>query len=146
MRTRPAARVTDLEEIAMSLPHVRTVPGFGGLPAFQVGKKLFAAFRSARPDAVDPDTGERLTDVIIIWTPDEQDKLALAQGPGPWFTTDHFNGYNAILIRQAHLGRISRAELAEVVTDAWCTRAPHSMVRKWQESQGDPDNRARSKQ
>lgn len=114
------------------MPHTREVPAFAGLPAYQVSGKLFCAFRSARPDALDPETGERLTDVIMFWTPDEEDKTALVQSPGPWFTTAHFDGYHAILIRAAHLDQISRAELEEVIIDAWRTRASAAMVRRWE--------------
>ena len=126
------ARVDDIAEIALAMPHAREVPGWGGNPAYQVGSKLFCGFRSARPDAVDARTGERLTDVIMFWTPDEEDKTALAQAPGPWFTTTHFDGYNAILIRAAHLDQLSRAELEEVIIDAWRTRASAAMVRRWE--------------
>jgi len=129
------ARVGDVEKIALGLPNARKIDGWVGRPGFQVGNKMFAGFRSARPDAVDVETGERLDDVIMFWTPDEQDKLALVQSPGPWFTTSHFDGYNAILIRASHLDQIGRDELEEVIIDAWRTRATASMVRAWEKTQ-----------
>ena len=59
-----------------------------------MGGKSFVFFRTPRPDAVDPDTGERYTDVIVIWVESEADKLALTQDPGsPFFTTSHFDGH-----------------------------------------------------
>lgn len=133
------ARLADVAEIALSLPHTQEVPGWGGNPAFQVGSKLFCGFRSARPDALDPDTGQRLTDVILFWTPDEEDKVALAQAPGPWFTTPHFDGFNAILIRSAHLDQVTRAELEEVIIDAWRTRASATRVRRWEQGRAVND-------
>ncbi|HET7173559.1 MAG TPA: MmcQ/YjbR family DNA-binding protein [Nocardioidaceae bacterium] len=132
--TRRRARPADLAEIATSLPGVSQVEAWGGRPAFSVGKRLFAGHRSPRPDALDPATGERLTDVIIIWTPDEQDKIALAEGDGPWFTTPHFNGYAAVLVRESELGSLRYNELAEVITDAWRTRAPKRLVAQWEAS------------
>ncbi|WP_371190642.1 hypothetical protein [Tsukamurella sp. 1534] len=92
--------------------------------------KVFCGNRSPRPDAVDED-GARLDDVILIRTPDESDKLALVQADGPFFTTPHFDGYNAVLVRASRLREITRDELAEVITDAWCSCAPKTVVTKW---------------
>ncbi|WP_262852001.1 MmcQ/YjbR family DNA-binding protein [Mumia quercus] len=131
------ARESDIEEIALALPRTTKVPGWGGLPSYQVSRKFFVGYRTPRPDALDPDTGERLTDVVVFRVPDEGDKVALVSGDGPWFTTDHFNGYNAVLLRLAHLGRVSRAELAEVIEDAWCSQAPKTVVARWQDASTD---------
>ena len=48
----------------------------------------------------------------------------------PFFTIDHFRGYNAVLVQQSRLGEISRAELVEVITEAWAHRAPKRLVRE----------------
>ncbi|MET9327494.1 MmcQ/YjbR family DNA-binding protein [Tsukamurella sp. NPDC003166] len=125
-----AARVEDVAAIAQALPRVVEIAGWGGRPAWQVSKKVFCGNRSPRPDAVDGD-GARLDDVILIRTPDESDKLALVQADGPFFTTPHFDGYNAVLIRASRLGEISRDELREVIEDAWCACAPKTVVRAW---------------
>lgn len=125
-----AARIEDVAEIALGLPRVQEVAAWGGRPAWQVSKKVFCGNRSPRPDAVD-DRGARLDDVILIRTPDESDKLALVQGDGPFFTTPHFDGYNAVLIRASRLGEITRDELAEVIEDAWCACAPKTVVKAW---------------
>ncbi len=77
------------------------------------------------------DDGRRLDDVIMIRTPDESDKLALVQADGPFFTTPHFDGFNAVLIRASRLGEITREELAEVITDAWRSCAPKTVVAEW---------------
>ncbi|MCA0156953.1 MmcQ/YjbR family DNA-binding protein [Tsukamurella sp. M9C] len=125
-----AARIEDVAAIALALPRVVEVAAWGGRPAWQVSKKVFCGNRSPRPDAVDAD-GVRLDDVILIRTPDESDKLALVQADGPFFTTPHFDGYNAVLIRASRLGEITRAELAEVIEDAWCACAPKTVVKAW---------------
>ena len=44
-----------------------------------MGGKSFIFFRNPRPDAVDPETGERYRDVIVFWVPSEADKQALVQ-------------------------------------------------------------------
>ena len=43
----------------------------------------------------------------------------LADDPGVFFTTPHFDGYAIVLVR---LDRISAADLREVVTEAWLVR------------------------
>jgi hypothetical protein len=89
-------------------------------------------FRTPRPDAVDPDTGERYLDVIVLWVPDEQDKLALVQDARtPFFTTPHFDGHPSVLVRASRLGELTRDELAEVVQDAWLSRASQRRVDAW---------------
>ncbi len=132
------AAVADVDKIARSLPGV-SVTGVGdkpgGRPIYQVKGKSFVFFRNPRPDAVDPETGERYDDVICIWTPSEEDKLALVQDEAlPFFTTAHFDGYKAVLIRESRLGEISREELAEVITDAWLTRAPKRLAKSFLDS------------
>ena len=122
-----AARLADLDELALGLPEV--VEGRSwGQRAFTVRGKSFVHFREPRPDAIDADTGERMDDVIVFMVPDQSDKDALVAGHGPWFTTAHFDGYNAVLLRERDLGSVTRAELAEVITDAWSARAPKRLV------------------
>ena len=121
------AKLSDLAEIALSLPEVEEGKSWGN-PAYVVRKKSFLHFREPRPDAIDPETGERMLDVIVVSVPDQGDKEALVEGDGPWFTTPHFDGYNAVLLRQRDLGRLTRAELAEVITDAWAASAPKKLV------------------
>lgn len=130
-RPRPAT-VEDVHEIAMSMPHVTVVRGGGGNPVYQVGGKSFIFFRNPRPDAVDPDTGQRYSDVIVFWVASEADKEALIQDPGsPFFTTSHFNGHPSVLARASRLREISRDELAEVIQDAWLARASSRRASAW---------------
>ena len=124
------AKLSDLAEIALSLPEAEEGTSWGN-PAYVVRKKSFLHFREPRPDAVDPETGERMQDVIMFVVADQSDKEALVEGDGPWFTTPHFDGYNAVLLRQRDLGRLTRAELAEVITDAWATKAPKKLVEEY---------------
>jgi hypothetical protein len=124
------ARFSDIEEIAMSLPEVATRSTWGDRPAYAVRGKNFVIFREPRPDAIDADTGERMDDVVVVMTPDQSAKEALVQDDGPWFTTPHFNGYNAVLLRQRDLDAITRGALEEVITDAWAARAPKRLARE----------------
>jgi hypothetical protein len=118
------ATVADVHELALGMPHVRTVEGSRSNPVYQVGGKSFVFFRTPRPDAVDPISGERYPDVIMFWVPSEADKLALVQDPSsPFFTTAHFEGHPSVLIRACRLGELSVQELREIVEDAWLAQA-----------------------
>ena len=55
----------------------------------------------------------------------------LADDRGIFFTTPHFNGYPAILMRIPDLTRIDRDELEELVVEAWLTRAQKRVAKAW---------------
>lgn len=126
------ARVEDVHELALAMPHVTVEQGPAGNPIYQVGRKSFVFFRTPRPDAVDPDTGERYPDVIVFWVPDESDKQALVQDEAtPFFTTPHFDGHLSVLARASRLGEVTRLDLAEVIQDAWLSRASATRAKAW---------------
>ena len=128
---RPAT-VDDVHELAGAMPYVKVVDGAADNPVYQVGGKSFVFFRNPRPDAVDPATGERYDDVIVLWVESEADKQALVQDPAsPFFTTPHFDGHPSVLVRACRLGELTRAELAEVVQDAWLARASKRRAAQW---------------
>jgi hypothetical protein len=129
--SRPA-RVADVHEIAMAMPFVKIWDEDADNPVYQVGGKSFVFFRNPRPDAVDPETGERYDDVIVFWTESEADKQALVQDEeSPFFTTEHFDGHSSVLVRASRLGEITRQELREVVQDAWLARASARRAADW---------------
>jgi hypothetical protein len=126
------ARVQDVHDLALGMPHVTVERGRSGNPVYQVGGKSFVFFRTPRPDAFDPDTGERYPDVIVFWVESEADKLALIQDPGsPFFTTPHFDGHLSVLVRGARIGELTLDELTEVVQDAWLSRASARRAEIW---------------
>ncbi len=133
--SRPAT-VADVHELAMAMPHVTQWAGQPGKPpVYQVGGKSFVFFRNPRPDAFDPVTGERYDDVIVFWVADEADKRSLVEDPdSPFFTTPHFNGHLSVLLRGKHVPELSYAELAEVVQDAWLSRASRRRAAQWLEA------------
>ena len=116
------------------MPHVTVWKreGDSARPIYQVGGKSFVFFRTARPDAFDPDTGERYDDVIMIWVESEDDKLALvADDSNPFFTTPHFNGHPSVLVRGCRIGELTKQELTEVIQDAWLSRASNRRAQAW---------------
>lgn len=126
------ARVEDVHELASAMPHVTVEHGPHGNAIYQVGRRSFIFFRNPRPDAVDPDTGERYQDVIVFWVPSEADKQALVQDPrSPCFTTPHFDGHPSVLLRASRIGELSYEELKEIVQDAWLARASPRRQAAW---------------
>ena len=124
--------MTDIEDarrIALSLP-TATERG----TQFRVNDKLFAWTYHERV------AGHRSRvprpDILAVRVTDEGEKHALiAEDPGKFFTTDHYNGYPAVLVR---LPAVDAEELTELLTDAWRTRAPRRLVTGF-----DADLRAR---
>ena len=136
MTARPA-EVADVHALATAMPHVTIVQGPSGNPVYQVGGKSFVFFRTPRPDAADPETGERYADVIMFWVESEAEKQALVDDPGtPFFTTAHFDGHPSVLIRASRLEEVSRDELAEIIQDAWLSRASARRAAQWLASRG----------
>jgi hypothetical protein len=126
------ARVEDVHELALAMPHVTVWPGTQDNPVYQVGGKTFIFFRNPRPDAFDPETGERYPDVIVFWVNDEAEKQALVQDETtPFFTTPHFNGHRSVLLRSSRIGELTRQELAELIQDAWLSRASARRAKAW---------------
>jgi hypothetical protein len=124
------ARIEDVHKLALGMPHVTEWDSEN--PIYQVGGKSFIFFRNPRPDAVDPDTGERYPDVIVFWVESEADKQAMVQDEtSPFFTTDHFNGHPSVLLRASRIGELTRKELAELIQDAWLSRASMRRAAVW---------------
>ena len=130
------ATVDDIHTTARAMPHV-TVHRPEKNPVYQVGGKSFVFFRTPRPDAVDPHTGERYDDVVVIWVASEGDKQALLQDDRlPFFTTAHFDGHPSVLLRASRVGEMEADELAEVVEEAWLAQASDRRGRAWLASRG----------
>jgi hypothetical protein len=129
------ARPEDVDEICAALPETELGTSWGDRPTWKVPRgpkgKGFVLYRAPSPTAVDPETGERYEDLIVVTTPTEVEKHALVEDDtNPFFTIDHFDGYAAVLVQQSRLGEISRQELVEVITDAWAAKAPRTLVRE----------------
>ena len=124
--------MADLDELALSLPQVVKEVSDDGRPSYTVHGKMFCFHRSRRPDAVDAETGERLADVLMFRVDGlEAKELLLADDRGVYFTTRHFKGYPAVLMRIPDLARIDREELFDLVVEAWLTRAQKRVAKAW---------------
>jgi len=126
------ATMADLDELALSLPQVTKDVSDDGRPSYLVHGKMFCFHRSRRADAVDPETGERLADVLMFRVDGlDVKELMVADARGVYFTTPHFNGYPAVLVRIRDLGQLDREELGDLLAEAWLTRAPKRVARAW---------------
>jgi hypothetical protein len=129
------ARPEDIETICLALPEVEFGTTWGDVPTYKVPRggrgRGFLLFRPPGPTAIDPETGEMYDDLLLIVTPTEAEKRALVEDEStPFFTIPHLERSNAVLVQQSRLGELDRAELVEIVTDAWAARAPKGLVRK----------------
>jgi hypothetical protein len=135
------ATMADLDRIAMALPQTTKDVADDGRPSYLVHGKMYCFHRSRRPDAVDRATGERMADVLMFRVADEGVKeLLLTDGRGIYFTTPHFNGYPAILVRIPDMARMEDEELADLVAEAWLTRAQKRVAKAWLADHAQPDS------
>ena len=132
--------MADLDELALALPQVTKELSDDGRPSYSVHGKMFCFHRGRRPDAVDQATGERLSDVLMFRVADLEEKDLLQASGGVYFTTPHFNGYPAVLVRIPDLEQLSRDELRDLVVDAWLTRAQKRVAKAWLAENEPPDD------
>jgi hypothetical protein len=126
------ATMRDLDRLALAMPETTKEVSEDGRPSYLVHGKMFCFHRSRRPDAIDPKTGERMDDVLMFRVDGADEKeLVLADPRGIFFTTPHFNGFPAVLIRIQDLKQIDRSELRDLVVDAWLTRAQKRVAKAW---------------
>ena len=102
---------------------------------WRVGKKLIAWERPLRKSdhealsarGIEPPQG----DILGVRVSDEGVKFALiADEPQVYFTTPHFDGYPAVLVR---LAEIDKSGLRELIVEAWLTQAPKRLVQEYRE-------------
>jgi hypothetical protein len=125
------ATMADLDELAVAMPQTTKELSDDGRPTYLVHGKFFCFHRSPRRDAIDPDTGERLDDVLVFRVADDR---------GVFFTTPHWDGYSAVLIRIPDLARLDRDELEDAVVEAWLTRAQKRVAKAWLDAHGLTDD------
>jgi hypothetical protein len=132
--------MADLDQLALALPQVAKEVSDDGRPSYLVHGKMFCFHRSRRPDAIDPESGERMADVLMFRVADlDVKELILSDDRGIFFTTPHFNGYPAVLMRIPDLARLDREELRETVVEAWLTRAQKRVAKAWLAEHGEAD-------
>jgi hypothetical protein len=131
------ATLDDVRRMALALPRTTEKVSWGSAH-WRVSSKGFVwerPLRRADEEALEA-AGVPLPDgdVLGVRVADVGVKEALVAGdPGVYFTTPHFDGYPAVLVR---LERIDAEELRELVEEAWVLRAPPTVARAWLAEQG----------
>ena len=118
----------DVRRLAAALPGVDERPTRDGLPAWRVAEKLFVWERPLRRADLQA-LGDEAPAGAILGARVEHlfaKEALLSDDPGVFFTTPHFDGYPAVLVR---LERIAVADLEEVIVEAWLARAPKRLAR-----------------
>lgn len=119
-----------VDEICRGLPEVELGTSWGDVPTYLVRGRGFVLYRPPHKSAIDPVTGEPFDDLLVITTPSAAEKAALVEDEStPFFTIDHFRNTSAVLVQRSRLHELDRAELAEIITEAWAARAPRSLVK-----------------
>jgi hypothetical protein len=113
----------DVRGLALALPGTREETSSRGKPAWTVNNKFFVWDRPLRnSDLAALGDGAPTGPILGVRTADlEMKEVLLASDPDVFFTTPHFDGYPAVLVR---LERIARKELKQVILEAWLARAP----------------------
>lgn len=119
----------DVRRIALGLPETDEILRWGD-PAWRVRKKAFVWDRPLRrSDLAALGDAAPGGPILGAYVPDVGAKEALiADDPEIYFTTPHFDGFPAVLVR---LERIGADELEELVTEAWFVRAPKRLAAKF---------------
>jgi hypothetical protein len=120
-----------VREIALGLPGTTERPVYG-TAAWCVKDKLFVWERPLRPgDLKALGKAAPAGAILGVRVAHQLAKEAcLAARPDVCFTTPHFDGYPAVLVR---LGKIGVKDLRAMIVDAWLTRAPKKLVREFLE-------------
>jgi hypothetical protein len=126
------ATLDDVRRLALALPRTDEKVSWGSAH-WRVSSKGFVWERPLRraDEAALEAAGVPLPDgdVLGVRVADVGVKEALiADDPDVYFTTPHFDGYPAVLVR---LERIGADELRELVEDAWVQRAPKTVAQAW---------------
>jgi hypothetical protein len=117
----------DVRRFALALPGTSEESTSSGNSAWIVNKKFFTWERPLRRSDLAALGDKAPAGAILgVRTADlEMKDVLLARDPNVYFTTPHFDGYPAVLIR---LEKIANGELKDVIVEAWLARAPKRAV------------------
>jgi hypothetical protein len=114
------ATFEQFQEIALSFPGVEQHASHGGRPSFRVRRNFLAWLRE--------------DDTIAMRTVDLIEKQALLETqPEVFWTTDHYNGYPAVLIR---LSKADPEQLRQLVEETWRSRATKKLIKEYEGRSG----------
>jgi hypothetical protein len=120
----------DVRRLALALPQTAERVSRDGLLAWDVKDKTFAWERPLRrADLQALGDAAPKGPVLAARVPDLGARQALLAEDGDvYFTTPHFEGYPAVLVR---LDRAAVPDLEELLAEAWLTRAPKRLAAEY---------------
>jgi hypothetical protein len=121
----------DVRRIALGLPETSEGTAHGNT-AWRVRDKLFVWERPLRKSDLEA-LGDAAPGGPILGARVEHEvakQALIANDPGVFFTTPHFDGYPAVLVQ---LERIGADDLEEVIVEAWLARAPKKLAKEYGE-------------
>lgn len=127
----------DVSRYALSLPDTNEETSTQGLRRWSVRKKMFAWERPLRRSDFESLGKDAPKGAILgLWTVDlEMKEMLLASDSRIYFTTPHFNGYPAVLVR---LAAMPAKVLREALVEAWLARAPKRLAESYLNRVGRP--------
>jgi hypothetical protein len=125
----------DVRRIALALPETGERSSYGNA-AWRVRDKVFVWDRPLRRTDLEALGADAPTGPILGARVEHlgAKEALLADDPSVFFTTPHFDGYGAVLVR---LDEIAVDELEEVIVEAWLTRAPRRLAKQYLETRGE---------
>lgn len=123
----------DVRRIALELPETAEGTTWGSA-AWKVRGKLFVWDRPLRRSDLEA-LGDAAPDGPILGVRVEHEgvkEALIGDDPDVYFTTPHFDGYAAILVR---LDRVPVDELEELIVEAWLVQAPKRVAQAYGEAQ-----------
>ncbi len=120
----------DVRRLALALPSTEERTAHSGVQWTVANRGSFAWERPLRASDLEALGDAAPTgDILGVRVPDEGVKFALiADEPGVYFTTPHFNGYPAVLVR---LAEIDETGLSELLTESWLVKAPKRLAKEF---------------
>jgi hypothetical protein len=117
----------DVRRIALELPETAESTSYGNV-AWKVKDKAFAWERPLRKsDLAALGKSAPRGDILAVRTDGlEMKEVLLTSAPAIFFTTPHFDGYPAVLVR---LSKIGARRLRDLLLDAWVARAPDRIAK-----------------
>ena len=104
-----------VKKLGKKLPEVEESTSYG-TPALRVRKKMFVRLREK--------------DVIVAMVDNDEKEVLLQAEPDVFFTTPHYDGWPAVLVR---LSAIEADELEEVLIESWRRVAPKRLLKEFDE-------------
>lgn len=103
----------DIVATASGLPGVVEGTSYG-TPALRVATKFLTRYR---PE----------DDSIVIKLPIDERDMRIQAAPEIYFITDHYRAHPSVLVR---LAKVSKPELAAILTRAWHEAAPRKLLKQ----------------